>query len=356
MADGCLLLVDAFDGPMPQTRFVLRKAFAAGVKPIVVINKVDRPEARPMKVLEMVYDLFIDVGANDEQIDFPYVFSSGKEGWASNKLDEKGTDIRPIFDMIMKHVPGPECEPDKPFSLQVMALDYSDYVGRIAIGRIQAGQIKPKERVLIMKENKNVNATIETVQVFEKLGRTDSPTGASAGDIIALIGVQDAEIGDTIANPEAPVAQPRLKVDEPTLTMLFRINDSPFVGRAGKYVTSRNLRDRLERELLSNVALRVEEAGSKEEFFVSGRGLLHLGILIETMRREGYELSVGKPKVIYKEIDGVLCEPIEHLVIDTPADKVGAAVEVVGSRRGELKNMVTEGVRTQIEFLVPARV
>jgi GTP-binding protein len=354
MADGCLLLVDAFDGPMPQTRFVLRKAFAAGIKPIVVVNKIDRPEARPAQVLNLVYDLFIDLGANDDQIDFPYVFASGKQGWATHDPNVKGEDIRPVFDMIMKHVPGPNVEPDEPFRMAVTTLAWSDYTGRIAVGRIQAGKVKKGDSVTIIKAAKNINARIEKVELFDRLGKVEAAE-ASAGDIVALTGLQVSEIGDTIADPTHLVPLERLKVDEPTLTMLFTINDSPFAGREGDFVTSRHLRDRLMRELDSNVALRVEDGESRDEWKVSGRGLLHLGILIENMRREGYELSVGKPTVVLKEIDGETHEPIEELVIDAPSDRIGPVMELVGSRKGELRHMNAEGTRTQVEFLIPAR-
>ncbi len=354
MADGCLLLVDAFDGPMPQTRFVLRKAFAAGLKPIVVVNKIDRPEARPQQVLSLVYDLFIDLGADDEQLDFPYIFASGKEGWASHDPKVKGDSIKPVFDLIVKHVPGPDVDAEGPFQMQVTTLDWSDYLGRIAIGKIVSGKIKKSDRVLIMKDGVNKNATIERVQTFEKLGRSDAE-GGEAGDVVALVGLEEAEIGDTIADADYPVALPRMNVDEPTLTMLFTINDSPFCGREGTFVTSRHLRERLYKELQSNVALRVTDTALKDEFVVAGRGLLHLGILIETMRRQGYELSVGKPHVILKEINGVECEPTEELVIDAPSDKVGPVMEIVGSRRGTLTKMQAEGTRTHMEFQIPAR-
>lgn len=354
MADGCLLLVDAFDGPMPQTRFVLKKAFEAGLRPIVVINKVDRPDARPQAVLNAVYDLFIDLGADETQLDFPYLFASGKEGWASEDLHRRGESIRPLFDAIVRRIAGPSVEPAAPLQMQISALDWSEYVGRIAIGRIRAGQVKRGERVAVVKADRIVTAPIEKVFVFDKLGRQEVDVG-TAGDIVALLGLDDVEIGDTVADAEQPTALPRLKVEEPTLTMLFTINDSPLAGRDGQHVTSRRLRERLLRELDSNVALRVEDGDSKDEFLVSGRGLLHLGILIETMRREGYELSVGKPHVIYKQVNGHKCEPIELLVIDVPTDKVGAVMEQVGGRRGELVHMDSAGSRSHLEFTIPAR-
>lgn len=354
MADGCLLLVDAFDGPMPQTRFVLKKAFAAGLKPIVVVNKVDRPEARPKEVLHLVYDLFIDVGADDAQIDFPYLFASGKEGWASRDAQTPGTSIKPLFDMILESVPGPDVRPEDPLQMQVTSIDWSDYVGRIAVGKVLAGAVRRGDPVALVKKDATVHRTIEKVYSFDKLGKTEVESVA-AGDIAALVGLEGVEIGDTVASREAPAALPRIAIDEPTLTMLFTINDSPMAGRDGQYVTSRHLRERLVRELDSNVALRVEEGASKDEFLVAGRGLLHLGILIETMRREGYELSVGKPHVILKEIGGKKLEPIELLVIDVPHDKVGAVMEVVGGRRGELRKMESHGARVHLEFVIPAR-
>ncbi|MGL5096621.1 MAG: translational GTPase TypA, partial [Planctomycetia bacterium] len=354
MADGCLLLVDAAEGPLPQTRFVLKKAFDAGLKPIVVVNKVDRPDARPTEVLNMVYDLFIAVGADDDMLDFPFLYASGRDGWATDKLGEKGETIKPIFDLIIDKVPGPTVKPTAPLQMLVSNIEWSDYVGRIAVGRIYSGSVKRGERVTLMKRDKNVVDQVEKLLVFDKLGKREVEQ-VSAGEVAAIIGLDEVEIGDTIAALDAPVALARLSVDEPTLTMLFTINDSPMAGRDGQYVTSRNLRDRLIRELDSNVALRVADGESKDEFLVSGRGLLHLGVLIETMRREGYELSVGKPQVIMKEIDGQKCEPIELLVVDVPSDKVGAAMELVGSRKGELKKMDQLGNRTTIEFVIPAR-
>jgi GTP-binding protein len=354
MANGCLLLVDAFDGPMPQTRFVLKKAFAAGLRPIVVINKVDRPEARPAQVLNLVYDLFIDLGADDAQLDFPVVYASGKQGWASMSLEEPGTTIQPLFDTILERVPGSTGDINGSFQMMATSLEWSKYVGRIVVGRIARGTVRKNMPVALMKANKIVPHNIDAIHVFDKLGKQEVDV-AFAGDIVALVGLEDSDIGDTIADAENAEALPRLAVEQPTLSMLFTINDSPLAGRDGKFVTSRNLRERLIRELDSNVALRVEETPNKDEFIVSGRGLLHLGILIETMRREGYELSVGKPSVIMQEIDGVKCEPIEHLVIDVPTDKVGAGMELVGSRRGELVKMEPSGTRTHLEFTIPAR-
>lgn len=355
MADGCLLLVDAFDGPMPQTRFVLKKAFAAGLKPIVVINKVDRPDARPDEVLHLVYDLFIDVGANDHQIEFPYLFASGKEGWASREVGIRGSSIQPLFEMILAAVPGPTIDPAAPLQMQVTSIDWNEYVGRIAIGKIRSGNARRGDRVALVKgPDRFEEHAIEKLYAFDKLGRVEVDSSA-AGDIVAMVGMDGVEIGDTIADPASPIPLPRVAIDEPTLTMLFTINDSPLAGRDGQFVTSRNLRERLYRELDSNVALRVEDGGTKDEFLVAGRGLLHLGILIETMRREGYELSVGKPHVVLKEIGGETCEPYERLVVDVPSDKVGAVMELVGARRGELAKMENHGARTAVEFQIPAR-
>jgi GTP-binding protein len=353
MADGCLLLVDAFDGPMPQTRFVLRKAFAAGLKPIVVVNKVDRPEARPKEVLSLVYDLFIDLGASDEQVDFPVMYCSGKQGWASPDPDVKGENIKPLLDLILQ-VPPPGGNDQAPLQLLATSLEWSSYVGRIVVGRISRGKVKRGQAVSLIKADGTIRETVDKLMVFDKLGKVEVEE-ASAGEIVAVVGLETTDIGDTIADIDNPEALPRLAVELPTLSMLFTINSSPLSGRDGQYVTSRNLRERLMRELQSNVALRVEETPDRDELIVSGRGLLHLGILIETMRREGYELSVGKPRVIMKEVDGVKLEPIEYLVIDVPSDKVGAAMELVGSRRGELVKMDPVGTRTHLEFTIPAR-
>jgi len=354
MADGCLLLVDAFDGPMPQTRFVLRKAFEAGLKPIVVVNKVDRPEARPREVLNLIYDLFIDLGANDEQVDFPVMFCSGKQGWASPDPDVRGDTIKPLLDLILSKVPPPQANAEESMQLLTTSLEWSSYVGRIVVGRIAKGKIRRGQPVKLLKAEGAVDETVDKVMVFEKLGKTEVEE-AAAGVIVAVVGLEDAEIGDTVADPANPVPLPRLAVEQPTLSMLFTVNSSPLAGRDGQFVTSRNLRERLMRELESNVALRVEETANRDEFIVSGRGLLHLGILIETMRREGYELSVGKPRVIMKEADGVKLEPVENLVVDVPTEKVGAAMELVGSRRGELVKMDPVGSRTHLEFTIPAR-
>ena len=356
MADGALLLVDAAEGPLPQTRFVLKKAFELGIKPIVVINKIDRGDARPKEVLNLIFDLFVDLDADDETLEFPLVYASGRSGISTLDLDVKATDLRPLLDTILNHVPAPEVEIEVPLQMLVCTLDYSDYLGRIAVGRVFAGKIRKGQRIALLKrDGSKTTDNIGQLFVFDRLGRKEA-NEVSAGDICAVVGLKDVDIGDTIADLDNPVALPPIQVDEPTLTMIFRINDSPFAGQEGQYVTSRQLRERLMKELEHNVALRVEEDDEKkDEFHVSGRGLLHLSILIENMRREGFELSVGKPKVITKEIDGKVMEPIEYLVIDVPAGAVGSVMEVVGNRKAECLKMESNGEMSHIEFTIPAR-
>ncbi|MCA8989730.1 MAG: translational GTPase TypA, partial [Planctomycetaceae bacterium] len=356
MADGALVLVDAFEGPRPQTRFVLSKALEQKLKPLVVINKIDRPDCRPDEVLSQVFDLLVELGADDETLDFPYVYASGRSGFATHDPNDRSGTIRPLLDLIVKHVPGPEVDQDAPFQMIVTTLSYSKYVGRIATGRIRSGKIRTGERVALLRaDGSRTMANVEQVEVFNNLGRV-AVTEATAGDIVALVGLPDPEIGDTIANPEVTTALPRIKVDEPTISMSFTINSSPFAGKSGKYVTSRHLRERLTRELQSNVALRVEETDVKECFRVSGRGLLHLSILIEEMRREGYELSVGKPEVIRKQVDGKWHEPFEVLTVDVPTDMVGSVMELITPRRGQLTNMTSsESGQSHLEFVIPAR-
>ena len=358
MADGCLVLVDAFEGPRPQTRFVLQKALEVGLQPIVVVNKIDRSDARPQDVLSETFDLFVELGADDATLDFPYIFASGRAGFATHDPEVFGDSIKPLLDMIIEKVPGPATNVGGPFQMMVTSLAYSEFVGRIATGRIVGGSIKPGQKVLLMKaDGSKVSDQVVTVEVFEKLGRA-AVEEATAGDIVALTGLEKPEIGDTVADPLNPIALPRISVDEPTLSMLFTINSSPFAGKdgGGKYLTSRHIRARLMRELESNVALRVEEFGDKDAFKVSGRGVLHLSILIETMRREGYELSVGKPTVIRKLVDGKMCEPFEILVIDVPTANVGPVMEIVGNRRGELIEMTGNDLgSTHLEFSIPSR-
>lgn len=357
MADGCLVLVDAFEGPRPQTRFVLQKALEVGLQPIVVVNKIDRPDARPNDVLSETFDLFCELGADDATLDFPYVFASGRAGFATHDPAVRGENIKPLLDMIIEKVPGPITNVDGPLQMMVTSLAYSEFVGRIATGRIVGGTVKPGQKVVMMKaDGSKVNDEVVTVELFDKLGRV-AVQEATAGDIVALTGLEKPEIGDTVADPLNPVALPRISVDEPTLSMLFTINSSPLAGQSGgKFLTSRHLRARLMRELESNVAMRIEEFGDKDAFKVSGRGVLHLSILIETMRREGYELSVGKPTVIRKEVDGEMCEPFEILVVDVPTESVGPVMEIVGNRRGELIEMTANDTgSTHLEFTIPSR-
>src|SRR5262245_52467799 len=356
MADGVLMLVDAAEGTKPQTRFVLRKALECKLKPVVVINKIDRPDARPSEALSETFDLFVELGADDEALDFPYIFASGRGGYATHDPAVESNTIYPLLDMVLEHVPGPEVNPDAPLQMMVTTLAWSDYVGRIATGRINSGKVRKGQKVVLLKASGTpVAGEAVEVEVFDKLGRTPTEE-ATAGDIVALTGLPEPEIGGTVACPEHPVALDRISVDEPTLSMLFTINSSPLAGRDGKFVTSRHLRARLYRELESNVALQVESSPNSDHFQVSGRGLLHLGILIETMRREGYELSIGKPEVIRKQIDGKWHEPFEVLTIDVPAADVGPCMELTGARRGQIVSMRGgESGMTHLEFIIPAR-
>jgi len=356
MADGALLLVDAAEGPLPQTRFVLRKAFERDLRPIVVINKIDRPDARPVDVLNSVFDLFVELDADDATLDFPTIYASGRNGIATTDLSIPAVDIRPLYNAILKHVPPPEVEPEQPLQMLVVTLDHSDYVGRIAIGKIVAGKIRKGQRIALLKhDGRRLDETVAQLYTFDRLGRVETEE-VSAGDICAVVGLEDVDIGDTIADFDNPKALPPIRVDEPTLDMIFRINDSPFAGQDGTYVTSRQLRDRLFKELESNVALRVTPSEERrDEFHVSGRGLLHLGILLENMRREGYELSVGKPRVLTKQVNGKLLEPIEYLVIEVPPASVGAVMELVGNRRAECLKLDGRGETTHVEFTIPAR-
>jgi GTP-binding protein len=356
MVDGCLLIVDANEGPMPQTRFVLKKALEKGLRPIVFVNKIDRPQADPHKAIDKVLDLFLELGADDDQCEFPYLFGSGLNGVAKKSLDEEGVDMQPLFEEILDHVPPPVGDPEKPLQLQVTTLDYSEYVGRIVIGRIHNGTIKVgQQAALIVESGAIIKSKITKLMGFEGLKRIDIPE-ASAGNIVAVAGFAEANIGETITCPNEPQALPLIKVDEPTLQMTFSVNDSPFCGQEGSLVTSRQVRDRLMRELETNVALRVEETDSPDKFLVSGRGELHLGILIENMRREGYEFQVSQPQVIYREVNGQPCEPFECLVLDVPEEAVGGCIERLGQRKAEMQDMhVSSNGRTQIEFSIPAR-
>ncbi|NEP17073.1 MAG: translational GTPase TypA [Leptolyngbya sp. SIO4C1] len=356
MVDGCILIVDANEGPMPQTRFVLKKALEKGLRPIVVVNKIDRPQAEPMNAVDKVLDLFIELGADDDQCDFPYLFASGLSGFARAELEDESEDMQPLFEAILRHVPPPVGDPKKPLQLQVTTLDYSEYLGRIVIGKLHNGMIRAGEQAaLITEDGSIVKSKISKLMGFEGLQRVEIAE-ASAGNIVAVAGFSEANIGETITCPNDPQALPLIKVDEPTLQMTFAVNDSPFAGKEGKFVTSRQLRDRLMRELETNVALRVEETDSPDRFSVSGRGELHLGILIETMRREGYEFQVSQPQVIFREVSGQPCEPYEQLVMDVPEAAVGGCMERLGQRRGEMQDMMVAGNgRAQLEFVVPAR-
>ena len=356
MVDGVLLLVDAFEGVMPQTRFVLRKALALNLKPIVVLNKIDRPGARPEAVVDEVIDLFFDLAANDEQLGFPVIYASGKQGTATLDLNKPGKDMTPIFETIINYVGAPKVEPDKPLQMLVSSIDYDNYVGRIAIGRVERGSITQGQNVAVCrKDGKVQNVKIGKLYTYQGLKRFEIES-APAGDIIAVVGIPDINIGETIADVNDPEPIPFVDIDEPTLTMTFSVNNGPFAGREGQFVTSRHLRDRLMKELESNVSLRVEETDSPDSFKVSGRGELHLSVLIETMRREGFEFMVSRPSVIYKEIDGVKCEPIEELVIDVPDEFTGAVIEKLGTRKAEMTNMlVGDRGYTRLEFKIPAR-
>ena len=354
MADGCFLLVDAAEGPMPQTRFVLGKALALGLKPIVVINKIDRPDKRPDAVLNEIFDLFVELDASDEQLDFPVLYASGRDGWASEDAETKGEDIRPIFEAIVARVPPPAGDVEGPLKLRVQTLAYSEYVGRIGVGRVWGGRVATGQQIKLAGLHGERAGKVQQVQLFEGFGRVDVPE-AAAGDIVALVGLPNVEIGDSVVDPKNPAPMPPLEIEPPTLTMTFRVNDSPMVGRDGDHVTSRKIRDRLDRELESNVALKVEDAPDSDAVKVSGRGLMHLGILIETMRREGYELSVGKPEVVLKKQEGVLMEPVERLVVDVPEANMGGVMELVGLRRGTLEKMDQRTGITHLEFTIPAR-
>ncbi|MGH9348557.1 MAG: translational GTPase TypA [Vicinamibacterales bacterium] len=356
MVDGVMLLVDASEGPLPQTRFVLRKALERGLPPIVVLNKIDRPDARPREVLNEVYDLFIDLDATEEQIEFPVLFTNAREGTASTDMATAGVDLRPLFEAIVEHVPPPRGNPQAPLQMLVANLDSSDYLGRIAIGRIFNGTVRLNDPIAVMKLDSRVEQTrVTKLYAFNGLKRLEIEQ-AAAGDIVCLAGIEDITIGETIASPDDPVAIPPTAIDEPTVSMVFGVNTSPMSGRDGQYVTSRNLRDRLMKELLGNVSLRVEETDAPEQLKVVGRGELHLSILIEMMRREGYELQVSRPEIVTRERDGTTVEPVEDLVIDVPEEFQGVVIAQAGVRRGVLTKMVNHGSgRVRLEFRIPAR-
>ena len=354
MADGVLLLVDAFEGPMPQTRFVLGKALELGHPIVVVINKCDRPNARPEAVIDEIFDLLISLEADDDRLEFPVVYASGRDGWTALEDDATEGDMSPLLDSIITNLPAPTGDADRPLQMLVASQDYSPYAGRIAIGRVFAGSIRSGEDVTLCHEDGNRIARVQKLFRFQDLGRA-AVEEVRVGDLCAVEGLGDFEIGDTIACSESPEPIARIAVDEPTLHMLFRINDSPNAGTSGKYVTSRQLRERLDRELRANLALRVEPGETSEEFRVSGRGLLHLGILLENMRREGYELTVGRPQVIEKTVDGTRCEPVERLTVDVDQDQVGSAMELLGARGGEVQSLDPRADRMHIECEIPAR-
>lgn len=355
MADGILLLVDAFEGCMPQTRFVLKKALALNLKPIVVVNKIDRPNARPYEVVDEVLELLIDLDATDEQLDSPVVYASARDGYASLSPEEKGENLKCLFDLIMETIPAPTGELNAPFQMLVSNIDYDEYTGRIAIGKIERGSINVNAPVTVCRGDKTENAKITKLFTYANLGKVVAES-ASVGDIVALSGMADINIGDTVCDPSAPEPLPFVEIDRPVLSMTFSVNDSPFAGLEGEYVTSRHLRDRLYRELLSNISLEVKDTDSTESFTVSGRGELHLSVLIEEMRRQGYEFQVSKPEVITKTIDGVLCEPIERLTIDVPEEFTGTVMEGVGARKAELINMAPSANGfCRMEFKIPAR-
>lgn len=356
MVNGVLLLVDAFEGPMPQTRFVLQKALEMGHRVIIVVNKIDRPDARPMEVVDEVLELLMDLDATDEQLDSPVIFASARNGIASLS-PENGTDLKPLFDAIVNYIQPPEGDETAPLQMLVSSIDYNEYVGRIAVGRIERGTLKQGQEVILADyHNTRDPKKAKAVNLYQFEGLARVPvTEASVGDVVCVSGIEGVTIGDTLCAPDAVEPLPFVKISEPTVEMTFMVNDSPFAGREGKFVTSRNLRDRLYKELLKDVSLRVSDTDTTEAFKVSGRGEMHLTILIETMRREGYEFQVSTPKVLFREIDGVLCEPVERLIVDVPEDTMGSVMSQMGVRKGELQHMGKVGNRTRLEFLIPAR-
>ncbi len=354
MADGALLLVDAFEGPMPQTRFVLQKALQLGLKPIVVINKVDKKNCTPDEVHESVFDLMYSLDATEEQLDFPTLYGSAKEGWMSLDWRKPTENITPLLDAIVEHIPPPTTD-EGTLQMLITSLEYSSFIGRIAIGRVQRGSLKPGKQVAMVKRDGGiVKSKIKEVYLFEGFDKVKVDE-VTAGEICALVGLEGFEIGDTVTDPEKPEALKSITIDEPTMSMLFTINDSPFFGKEGKFVTSRHIKDRLEKELEKNLALRLKDTGSADSFMVFGRGVLHLSVLIETMRREGYELQIGQPQVIFKEINGMKCEPVEELTIDLPENVAGKAIESVTQRKGEMTNMEPKADRMILKFIIPSR-
>jgi GTP-binding protein len=358
MTDGVLLVVDAFDGPMPQTRFVLSKALHHKLKPILVVNKVDRPDSRPDDVVNEVFDLFVELEASDDALDFPVIFASAKEGWATTDLSHPNKNLKPVYEAIIRSIPAPKADPDKPLQMLVTSLEYSDYVGRVAVGKIFAGKLTQAQPVTVI-DKQGIHTQQKVVQLYEFEGLAKKrATEVQAGDICAVAGLDPVDIGDTVACPDEPSALPIVAIDEPTMSMTFQVNNGPFAGQDGRYVTSLQIRDRLDKELQTNVALRVEPGQSADEFVVSGRGLMHLGILLENMRREGYEICVGKPQVIIRLKDGIRQEPIERLAIECPADCQSAVMSLIGTRRSELMRMDTKSGASDyvhMEFMIPSR-
>ncbi|MFV1966208.1 MAG: translational GTPase TypA [Pirellulaceae bacterium] len=355
MADGALVLVDAVEGPMPQTRFVLTKALECQLQPVVVVNKIDRPDARPHEVLNETFELLLDLGAEDVLSDFPHIFSTSKEGYATRDPDVPGDSMQPLFDMMLDAISGPEIEAGAELQMLVTTLDWSDYVGRIAVGRIYSGRVRQGQQIALMQSGgKVLSAKVAEVHLFDKLGRVQVEE-ATAGDVAALVGLEAVTIGDTVSDPQSPQALPRVEVDDPTIQMVFGINTSPLAGQEGKYVTNRHLRERLNKELERNVALRVESLEGSDSFEVSGRGVLHLSVLIETMRREGFEMSIGKPQVITRNHHGVIEEPFESLIVEVPPVKLGPVMELVGARRGQLVEMTNHNSYTYAAFSIPAQ-
>ncbi|MDY3973962.1 MAG: translational GTPase TypA [Veillonella caviae] len=354
MVDGVLLLVDAFEGPMPQTKYVLRKALEQKLKPIVVINKIDRPDQRVHEVEDEVLELFMELEADDDQLDFPVVYASARDGIAKASMDDEGKDMQPLFEVLIKEIPAPQGDIDGPLQFMVTTLDYDEYVGKIAVGRVVRGRLKTGQQVVIMNGESTRKAKVGRVYTYNGLNRVETDEVAM-GDIAAFVGIEDINIGETVADVENPEALPSISIDEPTLAMMFSVNNSPFAGREGDFVTSRHLRDRLFKEVQTNVSMKVEETDSPDAFKVSGRGELHLAVLIETMRREGYELQVGKPRVIYKRINDQLCEPLEYLTIDVPQEFMGTVMENLGARKAELINMNELAGYLRMEFIIPAR-
>jgi GTP-binding protein len=358
MVDGVLLLVDAAEGPLPQTKFVLKKSLDLGLKSVVVVNKIDRKDARPNEVLNEIFDLFVSLGASEEQLDFPFVYTVAKQGIAKINLEDESNSLVPLFEIIINHIPAPKTNLDKHFQMLISAIDYNDYLGRIGIGRIYSGKIKTGDNIILLSKDGNISADgttkITKLYSFENIKRVELEE-LSAGDIGAIAGIEDIDIGDTISDPAKQEPLPFVAIDEPTISMNFMVNNSPFAGQEGKYVTTRNISERLSKELKSNVSLNVEMTDSPDIFKVSGRGELHLAILVENMRREGYELQLSKPQVIMKKIDDVLSEPSEHVIIDVPEEFVGIMIEKLGKRKGEMKNMIKFNDNTRLEFLIPSR-